>query len=222
LTSGLGFGSSINLPITTSTLAATTIYIHIQAGTALGSVSGNVSVSGGGASTVNLAVTGNVISAEPIVQASNIVFSNVADNTFDINWTNGNGASRIVVVHLTSTNAVLPTDGLTYTANTNIFSASTTGSGNYVVYNGTGTGPVTVTNLTAGSNYTVNVYEYPSDQILKDMIDSANECIKFLKKKYKEATGKNLKMKKISLMLSFLEPIIMNIFPSKIYTRHLI
>jgi hypothetical protein len=29
-------------------------------------------------------------------------------------------------------------------------------------------------------------------------------------------------MKKISLMLSFLEPIIMNIFPSKIYTRHLI
>jgi len=160
LSSGSGFGSSINLPITSSTLAATTIYIHIQAGTALGSVAGNVSVSGGGASTVNLAVTGNVISAEPTVQASNIVFSNVADNTFDINWTNGNGASRIVVVHLTSTSAVLPTDGLTYTANTNIFSASTTGSGNYVVYNGTGTGPVTVTNLTAGSNYTVNVYEY--------------------------------------------------------------
>jgi len=45
---------------------------------------------------------------------------------------------------------------------------------------------------------TVNVYEYPSDQILKDMIDTANECIKFLKKKYKDVTGKNLKMKKIS------------------------
>ncbi len=45
---------------------------------------------------------------------------------------------------------------------------------------------------------TVNVYEYPSDQILKDMIDSANEAIKYLKKKFKDVTGKNLKMKKIS------------------------
>ena len=160
LTSGSGFGSNINLPITTSSLAATTIYIHIQAGTALGSVSGNVSVSGGGASTVNLAVTGNVLTAEPTVQSSNIVFSNVADNTLDVNWTNGNGASRIVVVHLTSVAGVLPIDGISYTANTNIFSASTTGSGNFVVYNGTGAGPVTVTNLTAGTNYTVNVYEY--------------------------------------------------------------
>ncbi len=162
LAAGSGFVSNINLPITTSTLAATTIYIRIQSGTALGSVSGNVSVSGGGASTVSLVVTGNVLSAEPTTQASNIVFSNVADNTIDVNWSNGNGASRIVVIHLTSVAAALPNDGITYTANTNIFSASTTGSGNYVVYNGTGTGPVTVTNLTAGTNYTVNVYEYNS------------------------------------------------------------
>lgn len=162
LSSGSGFSSSINLPITTSALAATTIYIRIQSGTALGSVSGNISVSGGGASTINLAVTGNVLSAEPTAQASNVVFSNVADNTLDINWTNGNGASRIVVIHLTSVAGVIPNDGTTYTANTNIFSASTTGSGNYVVYNGTGAGPVTVTNLTAGTNYTVNVYEYNS------------------------------------------------------------
>ncbi len=162
LAAGSGFASSINLPISSATLAATTIYIRISSGTALGSVSGNVSVSGGGASTVNLAVTGNVLSSEPTAQASNIVFANVADNTLDINWTNGNGASRIVVVHLTSVAGVIPTDGITYTANTNIFSASTTGSGNYVVYNGTGVGPVTVTNLTAGTNYTVNVYEYNS------------------------------------------------------------
>ncbi len=160
LAAGSGFASSINLPISSATLAATTIYIRIPSGTALGSVSGNVSVSGSGASTVNLAVTGNVLSAEPNVQSSNIVFSNVADNTLDINWTNGNGASRIVVVHLTSVAGVLPIDGITYIANTSIFSASTTGSGNYVVYNGTGAGPVTVTNLTAGTNYTVNVYEY--------------------------------------------------------------
>jgi hypothetical protein len=162
LAAGSGFTSIINLPISSATLAATTIYIRIQAVTALGSVSGNVSLSGGGASTVNLAVTGNVLSAEPSAQASNIVFSNVADNTLDINWTNGNGASRIVVIHLTSVAGVIPNDGITYTANTNIFSASTTGSGNYVIYNGTGTGPVSVTNLTAGTNYTVNVYEYNS------------------------------------------------------------
>ena len=44
----------------------------------------------------------------------------------------------------------------------------------------------------------VNVYEFPSDQILKDMIDTANEAIKYLKTKFKDATGKTLKMKKIS------------------------
>jgi len=156
------YSGTLNLPVTTSTLPATAVYIRIQAGTALGSVSGNVSVSGGGATTVNLTVAGNVLSAEPTVQASNISFSNLTDNTIDVNWTNGNGSARIVVIHLSSVAGVTPSDGTVYAANTNIFSASTTGSGNYVVYNGSGSGPLTITNLTAGTNYTVNVYEYNS------------------------------------------------------------
>jgi len=39
---------------------------------------------------------------------------------------------------------------------------------------------------------------YPSDQVLKDMVATMNEVIKYIKKKYKEVTGVNLKLKKIA------------------------
>ena len=45
---------------------------------------------------------------------------------------------------------------------------------------------------------TVNVYEFPSDAVLKDMIGTMNEVIKFLKKRYKGETGKTLKLKKLA------------------------
>ena len=160
LTSGSGFSSTINVPFTSASLTATTIYIRIISSATLGTVSGTISLNGGGASVVNLPASGSVLSNEPTTQASAITFSNVADNSMDINWTNGNGSSRIVVVHLTSTTPALPVDGLSYVANTITTSAGTTGTGNYVVFNGTGSGPVSITNLTAGTNYTVNVYEY--------------------------------------------------------------
>lgn len=44
----------------------------------------------------------------------------------------------------------------------------------------------------------VHAYEFPSDQVLKDMISTMNEVIKWLKKKYKEDTGVTLKLKQVS------------------------
>lgn len=44
---------------------------------------------------------------------------------------------------------------------------------------------------------TVNCYEYPNDEVLKDLIGTSNEAIKYLKKKFKDVAGKNLKMKKL-------------------------
>ena len=160
LTSGSGYATSVNVPYTSATLTSTPIYTRINATAPLGSVTGTVTSSGGGSANAVVNVSGNVLSPEPGTQASAIDISSIVNNGMDIDWVNGNGTSRLVVIRQTTAAEVAPTDGSTYTANTNIATAGTTGSGNFVVFSGTGIGPVTVTGLTAGTNYTVRVYEF--------------------------------------------------------------
>lgn len=96
----------------------------------------------------------------PTTQASAIVFSNVATNQFQVDWTNGNGTDRAVFVRAGSTGTAFPINGTTYTANTTFGSGTQiSASGWYCVYNGVGT-TVTVTGLTAGSTYSVMVCEF--------------------------------------------------------------
>ncbi|MES2655985.1 MAG: T9SS type A sorting domain-containing protein [Bacteroidota bacterium] len=71
----------------------------------------------------------------------------------------GNGQGRLVVARLTSTTAVAPYDTVLYTANAAFSSGDITGTGNYVVYNGTGSS-VNVTGLTTVTGYSFDVYEY--------------------------------------------------------------
>lgn len=160
LNSGSGYSTSINVPYASATLAPTTIYVRISATAPLGTVSASVLNSGGGATNATVTVSGTVVTSEPTVQANNIILSAIADHGMTINWTNGNGTSRIVVIRQTATTEVVPVDGTVYTANTDIATAGTTGGGNYVVYSGSGSGPISVTGLTAGTSYTVRVYEY--------------------------------------------------------------
>ena len=160
LSMGSGYASSVNIPYTAATLAAVTVYVRISASAALGAVASTIKVNGGGASEGIVNVSGNVVSANPSMQASAVVLSNVTNSGLDINWTNGNGSSRIAVIRQTTTTDVPPTDGATYTAAASIATAGITGSGNFVVYSAMGMGPVTVTGLTAGTNYTVTVYEF--------------------------------------------------------------
>jgi hypothetical protein len=160
LSMGSGYASSVSIPYTMATLSAVTVYVRISATAPLGSVASTVKVNGGGASEGIVNVSGNVLSAKPTTQASAVLLSNPTNSSLDINWTNGNGSSRIVVIRQTTTADVPPTEGATYTAATTIATAGTTGSGNFVVYSAMGTGPVTVTGLTAGTNYTVTVYEF--------------------------------------------------------------
>ncbi|QTA78941.1 Immunoglobulin-like fold-containing protein [Desulfonema limicola] len=97
---------------------------------------------------------------EPTVQASGLSFSGITNNSLTVNWTtNGDGANRIVVMKPGSAIDANPVDGTTYTANATFGSGSQIGTGNYVVYNGTGSS-VTVTGLTAGTTYYIAVYEF--------------------------------------------------------------
>lgn len=97
----------------------------------------------------------NVCTA-PTTQASNISFSNIQSNQMDVNWTNGNGAGRVVLMN-TSNSFTAPTNGSNPAA-----SLAYGGSGQQVVFNGTGSGPITVTGLNASTTYWFRVYEYCS------------------------------------------------------------
>lgn len=88
----------------------------------------------------------------PTTQASNITYSNVQQNQMTASWTDGDGDNRVVIMN-TSNSFTTPTDGTDPTANT------VYGSGQQVVYNGSGS-TVTVTGLNASTAYWFRVYEY--------------------------------------------------------------
>lgn len=161
LSSGSGFGASVNIPYTSSSLPSTPVYLRIAATAPLGAVSTDIIASGANTSDT-VTMTGNVLVAEPTIQASNIVTSNITDTSMTINWTNGNGGNRIVVIHPASAATIAPTDSRSYNAALDVRTAQTTGSGNYVVFNGTGGGPINILGLLAGITYTISVYEYDS------------------------------------------------------------
>jgi len=106
-------------------------------------------------------LTGDEITLQdaPTVAASSLLISEVGINSMKLDWTSGNGASRVVVARAFSSVSADPVDGTTYTANATFGSGNTTGAGEYVVYNGTGSS-VTVTGLFQDTVYTYAVYEY--------------------------------------------------------------
>lgn len=95
----------------------------------------------------------------PTIGSSSVSASSSATTTMNVGWTSGNGNARLVVARLNATSAVAPTNNTLYTPNAAFGGATTTGTGNYVVYNGTGTS-VVVTGLAASTQYAFDVYEY--------------------------------------------------------------
>ena len=100
-----------------------------------------------------------VDAAAPTTQSSNIGFSNVDKTQMAVNWTRGNGDNVLVVAHEGSAVDSHPVDGTDYNANATLGGGNQIGTGNYVVYKGTGTS-VIVIGLTAGTVYYFRAYEY--------------------------------------------------------------
>jgi hypothetical protein len=97
--------------------------------------------------------------SDPATPASTIGFSSVTGNSANIDWVNGDGGARIVVMRAGAPVAATPVDGQTYQASANYGDpASALGSG-FVVYDGPGTN-VSVTGLNPGTTYHVAVFEY--------------------------------------------------------------
>ncbi len=82
----------------------------------------------------------------------------VTTNSLTLNWTNGDGANRIVVMSV-SPITFIPTDGQTYTANTAYATSPAVATNTYVVYNGNAN-TVDITNLVPGTFYYTKIFEY--------------------------------------------------------------
>ena len=95
----------------------------------------------------------------PTQNASDISFSNISSNSVKVEWQNGNGSNRLLVVRPLNPINAFPLDGTNYSANADFASGTTLGADEKIVYNGTGNS-VTVTGLDAGKQYYFSLIEY--------------------------------------------------------------
>jgi hypothetical protein len=95
----------------------------------------------------------------PAVQASNLTFTNITGNSMTLNWTKGDGTSRMIVARVDAPVNVEPVDLTNYGASSSFGGGVQISSGNYVIYNGTGTS-MTLSNLAPNKTYHFSIFEY--------------------------------------------------------------
>jgi hypothetical protein len=95
----------------------------------------------------------------PTLAATNPFVTEVEGNKFRLDWTNGNGANRLIVAKQGSATTSAPLNGNSYNANAAFTLGQEIGTGEYVVYNGGGNS-ITITNLLPSQVYHFTIYEY--------------------------------------------------------------
>ena len=98
----------------------------------------------------------------PTTQPSNITFSEVLGSSMKVNWTNGDGIGRILIVRANNPVDVEPQSLDNYTSNQGGFGNSSyeIGTGNYILYIGSGSPGVKITNLDPNTTYHFALFEY--------------------------------------------------------------
>ncbi len=96
--------------------------------------------------------------SDPTTQASGVTFSSVTDAGMTINWSGSGNGDGVIVVMKAGSAPTDPSDNTSYSASTTFGSVTNIGSdGSYVVFNGSGSS-VSVTGLSAATNYFVEVF----------------------------------------------------------------
>ncbi|SFO41026.1 SprB repeat-containing protein, partial [Paenimyroides ummariense] len=85
--------------------------------------------------------------------ATGMTFTNVTDNAVTVNWTNGNGDRRVLLVNTTNNFSSLPVSGAAY-ANGTVLSG-----GDILVWDGTAAN-TTISGLKCNTTYYFRLYEY--------------------------------------------------------------
>ena len=109
----------------------------------------------------DLTVTGTVVTpcTPPTVQASGLNFNAVGTASMNVNFTPGDGTSRLVVARLGSPVTALPCNGKTYTSNAQFGFGDELADGQYVIYSGTGS-TVNTYGLIEGATYYFAIFEF--------------------------------------------------------------
>lgn len=94
----------------------------------------------------------------PTTQPNAFTSASITTNTATVGWT-GNGDNVLVVARSGSAVNASPVNGTPYTANASFSSGSQIGTGNYVVYSGTGNS-VNLTGLSPSTNYYFALYKF--------------------------------------------------------------
>jgi hypothetical protein len=97
----------------------------------------------------------------PATQATNILFSSVTGSSMTVSWTIGNGSRRAVFMKQASSGVGLPVDNTTYQADPFFGDGTQIGTtGWYCIYKGTAATSGTISGLTSGTDYVVQVFEF--------------------------------------------------------------
>lgn len=171
---GTTYVTSLTLPRTGNVLTGqpVTIYARLHATAPAGIYGGNIDNAVSGGTTKQVAVSGTVLAAQPTAQASAVTFANVTSQSFTINWTNGNGSNRLVVLRSGGAVNSNPVDAATYSAAASFPTGTEIGTGNFVVYAGTGN-TVNVTGLSPATTYHVAIYEFNGSAGTENYINTA-------------------------------------------------
>ncbi len=114
---------------------------------------------GYGVAIDDISIDGTPACNAPSVQVSGLGQSVQNENDITISWTRGDGDAVIVLVHEGAAVDENPQSGNVYNADAAFGSGDEIGTGNFVVYNGTGTS-VNITGLNISSEYHIAAYEY--------------------------------------------------------------
>ncbi len=158
-TSGSGFGSTVTLTQVSGSVAVTPVYVRFHPTGSTGTVTQNIDNTTVGGTTISTSVTGIQLAVEPATQSA-ITFGSVDNNSIVVNFAGGSGTNHVVVAHAGTAVSFAPTDAVALSGVNSLFTSATDqGSGNKVVYDGTGS-TVTVTGLVNGTTYHFAVYDY--------------------------------------------------------------
>lgn len=101
--------------------------------------------------------------ARPTTHASGLNITDITCRSMQLNWTNGNGQARLIVCREGSATSWSPTDYAVYTPNSHFGKGTNYSSGNYVVYNSTGTNYVVIDSLKTGKTYYFTIFEHDNN-----------------------------------------------------------
>lgn len=111
------------------------------------------------------------IAQGPTISASNIVIDQTSCTETNISWTNGNGASRIVVASENSAISSFPVKNTYYLASDSFGNGSTISGSEFIVYNGIESS-VKIKKLDPNQTYFFSIFEYNGSGLVFDYLNT--------------------------------------------------